>query len=149
MDLKQIRNKSLEAARALGVEVLATLPLLEAGLQMRSVRETSSRILAMNAVAATAYGFDRAKAIAWLNQEGLTGSLTEQEKLFVFEGAGRPERFRAQVEGMWALAWAMGIAGELDFGKDCDNRFATMVPNIKQSESGADFSNKARPLPLD
>jgi len=149
MDLKRIRDESIGAAKRLGVDVLATLPLLDAGLEMRSASETASRILAMNAVAATAYGFDKAKAIAWLNQEALNDSLSGQEKRFVFEGAGQPDRFKVQVEGMWALAWAMGIANELNFAKDCDNRFAAMLPNLKQSQSGADFRKKATPRPLE
>lgn len=131
------------------MDVSAMLPLLDAGLEMRNTDETTSRILAMNAVAATAYGFDKAKAIAWLNQEALTNSLSEQEKRFVFEGAGQPDRFKVQVEGMWALSWAMGIASELNFAKDCDNRFVTTLPNLKQSQSSADFRKKANPRPLE
>ncbi len=148
MDLKRIRDESVEAARQLGVQ-LTVLPLLDAGLEMRSASETTSRILAMNAVAATAYGFDKAKAIAWLNQEALTNSLSEQERRFIFESVGLPDRFKVQVEGMWALAWAMGIANELNFAKDCDNRFVMMLPNLKQSQSSADFRKKANPRPLE
>jgi hypothetical protein len=149
MDVKRVRDESIEAAKRLGVDVLATLPLLDAGLEMRNASETTSRILAMNAVAATAYGFDKAKAIAWLNQEALTGSLSEQERRFVFEGAGQADRFKVQVEGMWALAWAMGIANELNFAKDCDRRFVTMLPNLKQNQSSEDFRKKANPRPLE
>lgn len=148
MDLKRIRDELVEAARQLGVQ-LTVLPLLDAGLEMRSASETTSRILAMNAVAATAYGFDKAKAIAWLNQEALTNSLSEQERRFIFESVGLPDRFKVQVEGMWALAWAMGIANELNFAKDCDNRFVMMLPNLKQSQSSADFRKKANPRPLE
>ena len=79
MDLKQIREQSIETAKQLGLSVSPTLPLLETGLEMRGADEAISRLLAMNAVAATAYGFDKLKAIAWLNQEALTDSLSEQE----------------------------------------------------------------------
>ncbi len=121
MDLKRIRDQSIQTAKPLGVDVLPTLPLLDAGIEMRSADDAVSRILSMNAVAATAYGFDKAKAIAWLNQEELIDSLSEQEKRFIFEGVGQPDRFKVQVESMWALAWAMGITNELNFAKDCDN----------------------------
>jgi len=149
MDLRQIRDESIQVARRNGVAVPATLPLLDAGLGMRSADETVSRILAMNAVAATAYGFDKMKAISWLNQEAVTDWLSEQEKRFLFEGAGQSDRFKVQVEGMWALAWAMGIASELNFAKDCDNRFVMMLPNLKQSQRTADFRKKASPRPLE
>ena len=148
MDLKQIREESIQTAKQLGVDVSPTLPLLDSGLEMRSTDEAISRLLVMNAVAATAYGFDKARAIAWLDQEGLTDSLSEQEKRYIFEGAGQPDRFKVQVEGMWALAWAMGIMSDLNFAKDCDNRFVTMLPNLKQSQSSADFRKKANPHPL-
>jgi hypothetical protein len=148
MDLKQIRDESIQTARQLGVDVSATLPLLDAGLEMRSADETVSRILAMNAAAAIVYGADKAKTIAWLKQETLTDSLSEQERRFVFEGVGQPNRFQVQVEGMWALAWAMGIVNEMNFGKDCDNRFAAMLPNLKASQSSGDFRKKANSRPL-
>jgi hypothetical protein len=149
MDVKQIRKNSIEAATRLGLDVLPTLPLLDAGLASRSVDEVLSRILAMSSIAATAYGFDKATAIAWLKQETLTGSLSEQEKVFLFEGVGQPDRFKLQIEGMWALAWAMGIVNELDFAKDSDSHFVTMLPNLKELESSSAFRKKARPRPLD
>lgn len=149
MDLKRIRDESIQVAKRLGVNVPTTLPLLDAGLEMRSADETMSRVLAMNAVAAAAYGFDKAKAIAWLKQEALTESLSEQENRFVLEGEGQPDHFKSQVEGMWALAWAMGIANELNFAKDCDNRFVMMLPNLKQCQSSADFRKKPNPRSLE
>lgn len=149
MHLKRIRDESVQTAKMLGVDMPTTLPLLDGGLEMRSVDETISRILAMNAVAAIAYGFDKSKAIAWLNQEGLTDSLSEQERRFVYDGVGQSDRFKLQVEGMWALAWAMGIVSELNFGKDCDNRFVTMLPNIKQSQNSADFRKNVNPHQLE
>lgn len=149
MDLKRIREQSIHTAKQLGVDVSSTLPLLDARPEMRSADEAVSRSLAMNAAAAIAYGFDKAKVTAWLNQEALTDSLSEQEKRFVFEGMGQPDRFKVQVESIWALAWAMRITNELNFTKDCDNRFVTMLPNLKQSQSSADFRKKANPRPLE
>jgi hypothetical protein len=148
MDIKRIRDESIRTARQLGVDVLPTLPLLDADLEMRAADETVSRILVMHAVAATAYGFDKAKAISWLKQEALTSLLTPQERAWVFEGVGQPSRFQAQIEAMWALSWAMGVVSEIDFGKDCDKRFAAMLPNLKASESSSDFRKKANPRPL-
>ena len=149
MDLKQIREQSVQAAEQLGVNVSPTLPLQDSGLETRSADEAISRLLAMNAVAATAHGFDKTKAIAWLNQEALTDLLTEQEKRFVFEGVGQPDRFKVQVESMWALAWAVGLINELNFAKDCDNRFVTMLPNLKETQSSAEFRKNANPRPLE
>jgi hypothetical protein len=147
--LKLIRNESILSAKRLGVDVSPTLPLLDAGLEMRSTDESVSRILAMNAVAAAAYGFDKAKAIAWLDQEMLIDSLTGPEKRFIFEETVQTERFKVQVEGMWAIAWATGIVSDMNFGKDCDSRFAAMLPNLKVSQSSGAFRKKASPRPLE
>ena len=149
MDLKRIRDESIRGAKRLGVDVPTTLPLLDAGAEMRSPDEAVSRILAMNAVAAIAYGFDKTKAVAWLNQEALVDSLNEEEKHFVFEGTGQPDRFKAQIEEMWALAWSMGVTNEMNFENDCDNRFVMILPNLKQSESSADFRKRMNTRPLE
>lgn len=149
MHLKLIREQSIQTSKQLGVDVSPMLPLLDARLEMRSVDEAISRLLAMNAVAAIAYGFDRAKAIAWLNQEALSDSLSEQEKRFVFEEMGNRDLFKVQVESMWALAWALGITNDLNFARDCDNRFVTMLPNLKQSESSVAVRKKMNPHSLE
>jgi hypothetical protein len=148
MDLKQIRDESIQEAKRLGVTALVALPLLEVGLEMKGVDETVSRILTMHALAATAYGFEKTKAVTWLNQEALAGALDEQEKHFLFEGVGQPDQFKMQIEGMWALTWAMGIVNELNFAKDCDQGLVMLLPNLKQSEPSANFRMKANPRPL-
>jgi len=149
MDLKQIRDESIRVADGLGAHVPPTLPLLDAKLEMRDADEVASRILAMNAVAATAYGFDKAKAITWLNREGLTAFLSEREKGFIYEGTGESDRLKAQIEGMWALAWAMGVVNELDFAKDCDSNFARKLPNLKDLESSTHFRAAVHSRPLE
>ena len=50
---------------------------------------------------------------------------------------------------MWAIAWALGVANELNFAKDCDNRFVMLLPSFKQSQSSADFRKKANPRSLE
>lgn len=148
MDLKQVRTESIQAAKKIGVEIPSTLPLMDSGLEVRDKIEVMARLLAMHAVAASAYGSDRNKVIAWLNQETLSDSLSKQEKQFVFEHVGQPDRFKMQVEAIWALAWAMGIVNDLDFTKDCDERFVMQLPNLKQSQGSADFQKRINPRPL-
>ncbi len=127
VDVERIRAESIKAARNLGVSVLTTLPLLDSDVQVRGADQIVSRILAMSTVAAVAYGFDKVKAESWLNQEALTGSLTEQEGQFLFQSKGKPQQFQVQVEGIWALAWAVSIAPELNFRKECDDNFVMLL----------------------
>lgn len=145
MNTQQIRDGSIQAAKSLGVIISSELPLLDASLKIRRTGEVVSRILTMNVVAAAAYGFDRSKAIAWLTEEGLIDSLSKAEKQLIFNGVGQPDRFKVQVGGIWALGWAMNIVNELNFGKDCDNRFVSMLPNLKQGQRSTDFREKVEP----
>lgn len=149
MDTKKIRCESIQVAKTLGVDVSETLPLLESKYKIRCCDEVMSRILVMNVVAAVAHGFDNKRAVAWLGQEALNGSLSNQEKLYIHHNVGQQERFKLQVEGMWALSWSMGITSNLDFSKDCDSRFVMILPNLKLNQSCVEFRQKAKPRPLE
>lgn len=144
MDRRRLRDGSIRTAAGLGATVPASLPLLDTDLRLRSGDEVAARLLAMNAVAAVAYGFDRAKATEWLRQETLNGALTDTERRFVVDGEGFPDPFRAQIEGMWALAWAIQLVSEMDLAKNCDDRFAAMLPNLKRAESSVTLRASAK-----
>lgn len=149
MDLKQIRDESIQTAKRLGVDISPSLPLMDSDSKVRDKNEIVSRLLAMHAIAASAYGFDRTKAISWLGKERLSTALSKAEMQFVFEGTGQPDCFKMQIEAIWALAWAMGIVHELDFAKDCDNRLVAQLPNLKESQSSGDFREKINQRPLE
>jgi len=144
MDTKRIRSESIRKASELGVAVSVSLPHLDTDLATRSLDDAIGRLLAMNVVAAAAYGFDRPKALAWLQAEGLTDLLTEPERRFLTERGGAAEPFQNQVEGMWALAWAIGLVDELNFAKDCEGRFAAMLPNLKQAEPSLGLRQRSK-----
>lgn len=144
MDLKQIRTQSLDVAAKAGVKIPESLPLLDDGISARPTADAVNRLLVLNIVAAVSYGFDRVKALAWLKQEKLDGLLTPTESAFVTSGVGTPQTFQVQIEAMWALAWALGMVPQIDFWKDCDTRFAAMLPNLKINQSGAEWHGKAK-----
>jgi hypothetical protein len=134
----------MAAAAACGIRIPESLPLLEHGPSVRATEEAVERLLALNAVAAAAYGLERARAIAWLRQERLDGSLLPSELNFLVKNVGDRHSFQVQVEGMWSLAWALGMVPQLDFWKECESHFATMLPNLKTGQSGAEWRLKAR-----
>jgi hypothetical protein len=138
----------MQAAKLLDTAIHPTLSLLEDGLEMRCSDEVVSRMLAMHAVAAVAFGFDRQNANSWLRRESLIGSLCIVEKSFLLGDAMAVDRFRTQIEGIWALAWAMGVVKNLDFGKDCDDGFVNLFPNLKHGESSAGFRRRVQPRPV-
>jgi hypothetical protein len=123
--------------------------VLDTGLKLRNQDEVLNRLLCLTAVAAASYGFDRAKSLAWLSQENLKASLTEAELRFLERCEGQPQLFQVQVEGMWALAWALSLVPQLDFWKDCDSRFVGQLPNLKVSQSSDELRRKAELRPAD
>lgn len=147
MDLNSIREQSLQAASRLGFSVNKSLPLLDEAETTRTAEEIVKRLLCLHAVAACSYGFDRTKARVWLEREGAWGDLVAVERQFIESGQGDAAQFKIQVEGMWALAWALGIVRQLDFGKDCDSKFAMTLPNLKIGEGSDALRSKIKPRP--
>ena len=145
MDLNSVREQSLQAASRLGFAVNKSLPFLGQVKAIRNAEEIVKRLLCLHAVAACSYGFDRAKARVWLERELVFGDLVAAERRFIEEGQGDAVRFKVQVEGMWALAWALGMVRQLDFSKDCDSKFVTALPNLKDGEAGDAFLSKIDP----
>jgi hypothetical protein len=144
MAAHEIREQSRQRAAKAGLSIPLTLPLLDLGVCARSQNEATNRLLCLTAIAAAAYGFDKVKALDWLRQQRLNSQLTNAERSFLVRGDGDPGSFRTQVEGMWALAWALNIVPQLDFWKDSDNRFVKILPNLKTGESAAELRHKSR-----
>jgi hypothetical protein len=142
MNPAEIRAKSLEAAARHGLVIPAHLPLLERDLRLRHQDEVLDRLMCLNAAAAAAFGFDKAKALAWLHQEDLDAKMSSSERRFLQGGQGG--RQAPAVESMWALAWALGFVPRLDFWKDCDDGFVALMPNLKVAQSSEEWRNKAR-----
>ncbi len=135
MESNEIRARSLKVAARGGVSIPPTLPLLDANMCARSQPEIVDRLLCLHAVAAVSYGFDGAKAFEWLHQEHLDAQLTDPERRFLQRDDGDPKSYQIQVEGIWALAWTLKLVSQLDFWKECDNRFVASLPNLKVAES--------------
>jgi hypothetical protein len=127
----QMRKQSWEAVSRFGLQTNPSLPLLELGLQLKSTGEATERLLCLHATAASAYRFDRAKAMAWLISEGLAEHLEQEEIDFLQSGTGECEIFRHQIEGMWALFWALGQTEAFDFREQCPQSFVGMMPDLR------------------
>lgn len=149
METDQIRAKSLSILAKAGLSIPTGLPVLDDGLRLRDQDEVLNRLLCISPVAAASYGFDRVKSLAWIRQEKLGASLTNGELRFLERSEGPPQLFQTQIEGMWALAWALSLVPQLDFWKDCDNHFVTLMPNLKVSQSSSELRRKAQLRPRD
>ncbi|KJZ13313.1 hypothetical protein TW85_13940 [Marinomonas sp. S3726] len=139
MDFQKIRKKSLASAKKLGYEVNPALPLLDDDLELRPQEEIVARSLALFAVIASSYGFDKSSAIQWLEQEGCIEYLSESERDFIENDEGDTAYFQSQVEGLNAFAWVLGVVKSIPFDSVCDNTLIRRFPDIKNGKSTSDY----------
>lgn len=137
--LEAIRDKSLATARKMGFPTNDSLPLLDDIESTKTAGEVVDRLLCIFVAAGISYGFEREKARAWLRSENLFGKLTPFEREFIENDKGSHPVFEFEIEAMWALAWILGLIPRLDFNKECSNRFAEMLPNVRLGESSKAF----------
>lgn len=143
MNAEAVRAHSIEIAAKAGLQIPNTLPLSVYGL-LRAQSEVADRMLCLNALAASAYGFQRGASLRWLDENSAGGALTFNERAFLQEGRGDPAVFKMQVEGLWLLAWASSLEAELDFWKDCDGNFVQRLPDLKRNQSGSGFRQQVQ-----
>jgi hypothetical protein len=141
MDYKKIREESLQKAMQLGYKVNENLPLLDVHLQ-KDLSSLITRTLILNCVVATAYGFDKKRALNWLSKENLINFLSESENSF-FSSKKNDFTFKYQIESLWALVWALNFFKELDFSKYCGESLISFLPNLKDSQDSKAFIEKA------
>jgi hypothetical protein len=134
MDLEKIRKRSVAKAEKLGYQTNPHLPLLDEDLSLRPENEIIERSLALFAVVATSYGFDKKSAISWLEREGVYGRLAASEKGFLLNDDGDCSFIQKQVEGLNAFSWSLGITKTLEFDQVCSNDLITLFPDLKQGD---------------
>jgi hypothetical protein len=142
IDMASIRKSSWDIAAKLTFARNDALPLLDDMTISRSPDEIVDRIFGMLCLAASAYGLDRKRALAWLKREGNPEALTLQEREFLGGSQMNPTLFMEQIEGMWALCWCLKIVPDLDFSKPCAAGFAKLLPDLKKDEASAAFREK-------
>jgi hypothetical protein len=143
MNLGEIRQSSWATASKLGYPRNDVLPLLDRVHITRSKDEVTDRIFAILCVAASAYGFERNKALQWLGRNAKLELLTNSERTFLDGVNENNPVFTEQIEGMWALCWCLNIVPKLDFAKPCSNSFVKLLPDLKKDEPGSTFREKA------
>jgi len=96
----------------------------------------------MLCVAASAYGYDRKRSLAWLVREKCLESLTTTETEFL-NGSPVSVHFMHQIEGMWALCWCLRVVPDLNFSQPCRSDFVSLLPDLKKEEAGAAFRKQS------
>lgn len=136
-----IRERSLAEAHRLNYPVNPNLPELDEPQNIRTTAEAAHRMLALHAVVASSCGFPKAKALEWLNREGLAGALETEEKQFFAITASESQNnaMQWQVEALWALAWGLRCHDALDFTDSCADDFVFMLPDLKSGAATGAF----------
>ena len=142
-DPRVIRDSSLALAEHLGYPTNSSLPLVDAGLRVRSRDDVAHRMLCLDALVAAACGFPRKKALAWLERQHAASYLAESEIAF-FRGQGDAVVVKHRVESLWALAWCVCLVPELDFSLPCSDNLVTLVPDIESEEAAVAFTQALR-----
>lgn len=147
------RAVSLRTAASLGFpHPPAHLPQLDRD-PLRPEEEVVERALALNLVIGCSWGMPMDLARAWLEREQLADRLTPGEIAFLadVDRGEDPESSdrQIQVEGLWVLAWALGLERTLDFGACCGDHLVSLLPDLRRDESRDRFETAAKLRPYD
>lgn len=119
----------------------ATFPLVwdpGDGVALRSRWDIEQRIAVLNVVLMAAFGADKNVTVSWLRSNGLWEATTAAERAFLSE-PGIADEFTLHLEAVWALAWVLGIADELDPTQYAGEGLADWTPNVIDGETFDDW----------
>jgi Domain of unknown function (DUF4272) len=139
--MDHVRVKSLLVTSSLGILVPSHLPELDAAA-IRSLDDTANRLLCLNAVAAADYGLPSEKSYKWLESQNLIKHLEPAEEAFLLHGKGSKTVFQWQVEGAFALSWALSLYASMSFDTPCPDDLVHKMPNLKELETIEAFKAK-------
>ncbi len=139
--MDQIRAKSLSFTSSLGIMIPPHLPQLDLA-DIRSLDDAANRLLCLNAVAAASYGFPHEKSFKWLESQGLTNDLEPKEVEFLLHRKGSKSEFQWQVEGIFALSWAMSLFPSMNFDQPCPDDLVHIMPDLKVCETAESFRSR-------
>jgi len=145
-----IRQSSWKVVRRLGLEDNPALPLLDDVPIARTVTEVVGRCLIMSASAHCFYGFDRARALAWLKRERCVRWLTAGDREFFRGDDSNKAQMFWQIEGVWVLSWSVGAMPELDLtARHAPDNLVRALPDLPKDESAAEFRKRAKLRPAE
>jgi len=104
-------------------------------VNLRPVPEIEARIAILNVVLARSFGMPTKLAMEWLLDAHLIDRLTRPEWHFVAAGEGNHSTFALHLEALYALAWVLGIASDLDPLRPSADGLMERLPNLPDGES--------------
>ncbi len=150
MNLKTVREANRLRAGALGyvipVEVPPLIPL--STIQPKGVADVAARALALFGTLAVVFepkgtfALGKSQVAAWLEEHGLTGFLSDEEKEAFFSDVSQDvlrQKFWGQQESLYGLAWVLRLVDVLDTNDFLPENFGDVFPDIEKGEGIRSF----------
>jgi hypothetical protein len=150
-DPHQIRRSSLDQLDRLGLPLPPdNFPLVwEPGdrVALRPLAEIEGRLGVLDVVLGRCFGMPPDQAMQWLLEAGLVDRLTRPEWQFVSAEIGDSRVFALHFEALFALAWVLGIALDLDPTRATPDGLMQRLPDLPGGESYAHWRSRTLTAP--
>ncbi len=152
-DPHRVRATSVETLRQLDLPTPPSqFPLIwEAGdgVELRPPSEIEGRAAILNVVYARCYGMPGEAAMAWLLDAHLLDHLTKPEWSFLASDDSQEvvqhPSFTLHLEAIYALAWLMGLVGEVDPREPAPSGLVEKLPHLPSKEAFSAWHDRANP----
>ncbi|GAA1806028.1 DUF4272 domain-containing protein [Planosporangium flavigriseum] len=152
-DPHDVRKASLAELRRFGLPLPPpNFPLVwDPGdtVDLRPLPEIEARVAVLNVLLGRCFGMPPTLALGWLLDAHLDDRLTGPERRFVTTGEGDPAIFVLHLEAVFALAWVLGIALDLDPLRPSPDGLVERLPDLPRGESYADWLSRTLTAPRD
>ena len=144
MNSVEVKKESERIILEKGGKTLDWLPCLERTENMRSNDELIDRALILNALINIHFQAPIAIIKGWIEQYGLTSSLSEYEKELLEkknEDVTEQENINLywNIEALWALMWVGNLIDDLPIDKRVEDYQAELCPNLERGEDDSKF----------
>src|ERR687891_773923 len=133
----EVRSRSLRRLSELGFpEPPVSFPVLWESLPGYRVQPLDVLVERTGVVAMAVeryFGMTRQLAETWIDENGLRDALASEETALLADDASA-ERFGAQIESLWALAWLLRLHDDLDPSRYCGDSLAGLMPDLRAAE---------------
>ncbi len=133
-----IRQASLDELNRIGLPIPpANFPLvwdLGDRVELRPLADIEARIAVLDVVLGRCFGMPPELAMEWLLDAHLIDRLTPPEWQFVALGEGDQMVFALHLEAVFALAWVLGIALDLDPLRPSPQGLIERLPDLPRGE---------------
>jgi len=116
-------------------------------VDVRPLPDIEARAAILNVVLARSFGMPPKLAMEWLLDAHLVDQLTRPEWHFVVGGEGDERSFALHMEALFALAWLLGIAMELDPLLPSADGLVERLPNLPAGESFSSWRRRTLSAP--